>query len=47
MNLVSTISERELDGVSEWAKKEVGEAVKLGLVPENLQMDFNRNITRE
>ncbi len=47
LNLVSTISERELDGVSEWAKKEVGEAVKLGLVPENLQMDFNRNITRE
>ena len=33
--------------MSEWAKAEIEEAVELGIVVENLQKDYSKNITRE
>ncbi len=43
----SIISENVLDGVSSWAEKEVRVAIEKGLVPESLQGDYTKNITRE
>jgi len=44
---VSVVSENSIKGVSDWAKKEVGEAIEKGLVPKNLQGSYTKNITRE
>jgi len=44
---VSIVSEKALNGVSDWAEKEVREAIEKGLVPKNLQGSYTKNITRE
>ncbi len=44
---VSAVSEKTLNGVSDWAENEVRAAIEKGLVPEILQKDYTKNITRE
>ena len=48
MILTTTLCAVNADnGMSEWAAAEIEEAVELGIVAENLQKDYQKNITRE
>jgi len=42
-----SVSKSVFEGVSDWAKKEVGKAVEYGFVPEELQKNYTQNITRK
>ena len=44
---ISSFTAYAADGVSDWAKEEVEEAINLGIVPEKFRSDYGNNITRE
>ena len=48
MILTTTLCAVNADNdMSEWAAAEIEEAVELGIIAENLQKDYQKNITRE